>query len=594
MARREHYAQGEDAGKIIEFILRRKDAYYQAPVTTRWKDASDSIINAREQRFTEEEQDLTRSKMFLSSIVNAEDGYNETFVNTYGLAQRLFVFNTKRRGTRELAERAQWMMENVWEEADAPTSWMSILKDLPCYGMGVSRQMWDVRHGQGLGYKQTKGPWGILNTVALQNKLLWDRPFAKRIHPFDWFGYWRQAEDLPWEGILHCFGAAELMEMLEDEDYEADGVKAELERLKAGGADKDEYYHGTEAGDDADIPGEATIPGYEYWGDLYGCPGHEKDTREYQVILTERAILKKQCNELEGFRPIKRTRGIPINDWCGGRPLLLPQLPAARIQNFLVNSSLDDVADRLYAGWAMWEDALVNSDDFLNPEGIGVPVRMQKEAAPDRVPQRLGGGQSGIQADVERSWNMIERDRQAGNFQDVLSQKGGIQDGTARAANLIASQGARKVKAVMINANQTGLVPVASQLLIMKFLHTDPGDLAKQTRDEKPFTISPEEWGLMLEGSLWDFHDSFRRDPFIDMENMERFAKVGAVQFMTEHAADPMITVKFWREYADNLNLRNRDEYLPLEMPKKPQQQPMPQAPAPEQGAEVPQAAESL
>lgn len=596
MARREKYAQGESAGKLIEFVLRRKDAYYQANVTMRWKDACESIINAVEQRFTIEEEGLTRSKMFLSSLINAEDGYNETFVNTYGLSPRLFAFNTKRRGTQDLTERAQWMMENVWEEAAGDASWINILKDLPRYGMGVSRQMWDIRHGQGVGYKQTKGPWGILNTVALQKKTLWDRPLAKRFHPFDWFGYWLQAENLPWEGLLHCFGVAELMQMLEDEDYESDGVKAALERLKAGGTDKDEYYHGVEEGDD-DVPGDESLPGYEYWGDLYGCPGYEKDTREYQVILTDREVLKIQCNDLEGFRPITRTRGVTVNDWSGGRPLLLPQVPSIRIENFLLNSGLDDVSDRLYAGWATWEDALENPDDFLNPEGIGVPVRMKKDAGAAQIPMRIGGGQSGIQADTQKIWEMIERDRQAGNFQDVLSQRGGIQDGTARAANLIASQGARKVKAVMINANQTGLVPIGGQLLVLKFIHTDPADLAKQTRDGKKFEISPEEWGLLLEGNLWDFHDSFRRDPFIDTENMERFAKVGAVQFMTQHASDPMITAKFWREYADSLNIRNYDEYLPLTMPKPPAppqgapgaQPPAAPTPAPEPGAEVPE-----
>lgn len=598
MARKEKYAQGEDAGKIIEFILRRKDAYYGANVTKRWKDACGAIINGLEQRFTPEEEDLTRSKFFLTTMINADDGYNETFVNAYGLAQKLFVFNTKRVGTKNLAERAEWLMANVWEESAGDKSWLGIMRDQGRFGMGVSRQQWDLRHGTGVGYEQTKQPWGMMATVALQNKKLWERPFAKRFHPFDWFGYWRQAEDLPWEGLLHVFGTAELLAMLEadDEDYLPAGVKAALGRLKRGSGPKDENYHGTEEEDAEDIPDENTLQGFEYWGTLYGCPGHEKDTKEYQVILTDQEILKKQCNTLEGFRPIKRTRGIPQNDWCGGRPLLLPQIPHLKMENLFANSMIDDVLDRLYAGWAMWEHALVNPDEFMNPEGLGAPVRMNKDAGVAHVPVRIGGGQSGIQADTQRINELVDRDRMAGNFQDVLSQKGGIQDGTARAANLVASQGARKAKAVMINANESGLVGIAAQLLILKFINTEPSEMARQTRDEKEFQISPDEWSLLLENNLWSFHDSFRRDPYIDTDNMERFAKVGAVEFMAKHASDPMITVEFWREFANNLNIRNYDRFLPLEMPKPPQAQSLPPelaaaagAAPPEAGAEVPE-----
>jgi hypothetical protein len=608
MARREKYAQGEDAGKIIEFIMRRKNAYYEANVTRRWKEACESIKSGIEQRFTADEEDLTRAKFFLSTMVNANDGYNEVFTDAYGMAQKLFVFNTKRKGTMDLAKRAEWLMENVWEDADGTESFLSIMRDLPTFGMGVSRQQWDLRRGNALGYKQTKGPWGVMATVALQQQTLLDRAFAKRYHPYDWFGYWRQSDNLPWEGLLIEFGAAALNEMLEDTegDYEDDGIKAAMERLKKGPAPKDEYFHGNVDGEWEDVPDDNTLQGYEYFGDLYGCPGHEKDTKEYQVILTDTELLKKVCNDIEGFRPIKRTRGIIQNDWSGGRPLLLPQVPALKMQNFFANSMIDDVADRLYAGWATWEHALVNPDEFLNPQGIGVPVRMNRDASPSNIPMRIGGGQSGIQADVQRiNDTIIERDRQAGNFQDVLSQKGGIQDGTARAANLIASQGARKVKGVMINGNTTGLTPIAAQLLILTFINRSPEELAKQTRDSKPFTIGPEEWSLLLQHNLWTFSDSFRRDPYLDTESMERFAKVGGVEFMAKHAADPMIPVEFWREYASTLNMRNYDRYLPLEMPAP---TPPPGGPGglppelagggapaaggpPEQGAEVPEAA---
>jgi hypothetical protein len=571
MARREQYQQGEDAGKIIEFILARKDAYNQANVTQRWKDACDSILCGLDQKFTPEEEDLTRAKFFLSSLINADDAMNEVYADAYGMAEKLLVFNTKRRGTMELAERAEWLMANVYEEAEALNSFLSVLKDLGPYGMGVSYQRWDLRRGAAIGVKKLKGPWGALATVAMQNKTLWDRPFAERIHPFDWFGYWRQSDDLPWEGVMREWGAAHLKEMLEDEDgeYEEEGIKNALERLKKGGGPKDEYYHGSETDDGEDIPGATTLQGYEYFGDLYGCPGHEKDCKEYQVIITDCELLKKVPNEIEGYRPIKRPRGRKLNDWCGGRPLLLPQVPALKMQNFFANSMIDDVADRLYAGWAMWEDALESPDEFLNPQGIGVPVRMKKNTPQSQVPVRLGGNQSGIQQDVAMIYKtVIEADRQAGNFQDVLSQKGGIQDGTARAANLIASQGARKMKAIMITANDTGLVPIAEQLLLLKFIHTDPRDLAKQTRDGKPFELSDDELGLLLERNLWSFSDSFRRDPFLDTDRMERFAKAGAVEFMGKNAADPMITAEFWREYARTLNIRNYDRYIPLEMPK--------------------------
>jgi hypothetical protein len=594
------YGQGDKAGRLIEFILGRKDAYYNANVTKRWREACYGIECALDQKFTEEEEDLTRSKFYVSRLIQSDDALIETATDAYTMANPLLVLGTKRRGTQDFAERSGSLMHNVWEEGESMDPWLSFMRDINRHGMGVGYTRFEKEDGQTLGMKNESMPWGMLSTVALQNKTLLSRAVIERFHPLDWWGYWRTHLTPPWEGVTRQYGACDLLALDGDPDYSRKGIALELERIKKGGGPEDEYYHGADE-EDEEIPDHNTIMAYEYWGDLYGLPGYESDRSEYQVIITDAVVLMMpRKNPIRGYRPIKRPRGIIVNDWCCGRPALLPQLPAVKIQNFLLNSSLDDVADRLYAGWAVWEKAMQDPDEFLNPSGIGVPVRMTESATPAMLPQRIGGGQSGIQSDVEKIYNgPLEKDIQAGNFADVMSQKGGLQDGTARAANIIASQGARKFKHMAENANRTGLVPMGEQLLLLKILNTDPADLARQTRDGKEFSLSPEELGFLLERNLWDYGESFRRDPYMDAQNMERFAKAGAVEFLGNFTKTPALQAKFWRAYGKNLNVPDYDEYLPLP-PEEGAPQPQPQGippelggqgapPPPEPGAEVPE-----
>lgn len=597
---RKEYAQGDKAGRLIEFILGRKEAYYNANVTKRWKDACYGIECALDQKFTEEEQDLTRSKFYVSRMVQADDALIETFTDGYTMADPLFVLGTKRRGTQDFAERSGWLMHNVWEEGECMDPWLSFMRDINRFGMGVGYTRFEEERGQALGMNSQSMPWGQLSTIALQDKTLLSRAVIERFHPENWWGYWRTHLTPPWEGVSREWGACEFLGLDGDPDYDKKGIELSLDRIKRGGGAEDEYFRGSE--DDEEIPDNHTLMVYEYWGDLYGAPGYERDRTEYQVIITDQEVLMKpRKNPIRGYRPIKRPRGIIVNDWCCGRPGLLPQLPAVKMQNFLINSSFDDVADRLYAGWAVWEKAMQDPDEFLNPSGIGVPVRMSDTATPQMLPQRIGGGQSGIQADVERIFNgVLEKDIQGSSFSDVMSQKGGLQDGTARAANIIASQGARKVKHMVENANRTGLVPMGEQLLLHKILNTDPSDLARQTRDGKDFNLSPEELGFLLERNLWDYGESFKRDPYMDAQNMERFAKAGAVEFFSQYAKKPELAAKFWRAYAKNLNVPDYDEYLPIPPEEGSPAQGMPpevgQAqgappPAAEPGAEVPELA---
>lgn len=569
--KKQKHPQGDKAGKLIQFILARKDAYFGANVTKRWKDACYGIECALDQKFTAEEEGLTRSQFYLSRLVQSDDALVETYTDGYTMANPLFVMNTKRKGTQEFAERAGHLLHNIWEEAEGMDTWLAHMQDINRYGMGVGYTRWENRQGKALGMAEESMPWGILATVAMQQKTLYNRAYIERIHPGDWWGYWKTHLTPPWEGVTREWSALEFMGLEGDEDYDKKGIELALDRIKRGGGPEDEFFHGAESEDDP-VPDSTTLMVYEYWGDLQGLDGYDEQDCEYQVIITDNEVLMKpRKNELKGFRPIKRPRGIVIPDWCCGRPALLPMLPAVRIQNFLVNSSLDDVSDRLYAGWAVWEQALQNPDEFLNPAGIGVPVRMSKEATINQIPVRLGGGQSGIQADVERMYNgPLEKDIQAASFADVMSQKGGLQDGTARAANIIASQGARKIRRIYENANRTGLNPFAEQLMIHTVLNVPPEELGTQTRDGKPFSLSPQELGFLLQRNLWDLNDSFRRDPYMDAGNMERMAKAGAVEFLTGHAVDPLTPAKFWRAYARNLNVPDYDDYFPLKMPPPP------------------------
>jgi hypothetical protein len=574
--------QGQKAKALIEFIKARRSAYYNARVTKRWKDATRAIALCLDQRHDPEEQDITRSKIFLSAMVASDDALNETYSDQYRRASPLITFSTKRRGTVDLAERAGWLAANIRDEAEFMDPWLSYMRDINRYGMGIAYQRWDNQAGNAVGMENLNQPWGQLAAVVLQEKTLINRAYSERFHPYHWWGDWKTHLTPRWEGVTRVYNVDDLESMLDDPDYSESGVKNAIDQLKRGAVRASDENYSTEEEDDEgeDVPDDSELLAHEYWGPISGAKGWEDSKGEYQVIVTDTDILMKpRPNAIPGFRPIKRPRGIVINDWACGRPALLPQVAAVKLETFMANAMVDDVFDRLYAGWAMWENALEDPDEFMNPEGIGAPVRMQDDAPNTRIPQKIGQAQSGVIADLGKIMEtVIVKDRQSSNFADVMSQRSGIQDGTARAANIIVGQGARKVGAIMSTANATGLLPINEQLILLTLINKSPEELARQTRDGKEFQLSPDEFALMLEKNLWQDGDIFRRDPMMDTLSMERLAKAGAVEYLTQNATNPETPTKFWRAYARTLDVQDFDDYFPLgeKKPAPPQAEGLP------------------
>ncbi len=205
------YGQGDKAGRLIEFILSRKNAYYEANVTRRWLEACYGIECALDQKFTQEEEDLTRSKFYLARVIQSDDSLIETYTDAYTSANPLFMLGTKRRGTQDFAERSGWLMHNVWEEGESMDPWLSFMRDINRHGMGVGYTRFERLEGQALGMKNESMPWGMLSTIALQNQTLLSRAVIERFHPQDWWGYWRTHMTPPWEGVTRQWGSCEFL-----------------------------------------------------------------------------------------------------------------------------------------------------------------------------------------------------------------------------------------------------------------------------------------------------------------------------------------------------------------------------------------------
>lgn len=547
--------------EIVEFIDHRFNEYLNSQFFAGWKLLCENIRDAIDQQYRPGEQ-MTRQGMYWAVMRAQRDGFREGFTNTFGQAKPLFVYKKRRGVDQNIADRAQELMDDVWEDIDGLTKWLLLTDDAIDFGMAVAYTHWCKYAAEAEKPIVTSEAWGDMLEWRDDYDVLKNQPEFDRLHPFNYRCDFRKGFNLDWEGCEWEWSLEDVAALVGDKAYDQGAVSRLMDKMAKGQVSTSQnYYNVVDKSGGGKAEGPKVYP-KEYWGDLRGVKGLERHGQEYKIITCEGEVLGMMVNRLNGrnkFRPFKRIRLAPMNDLPIGMHVLSPTLPHQRQKNLTLGLALDDITIRQHLGLAAKRGALENPNDLVNPEGARGVLWMKQTSNVNDIPRFFADQASGVLRDaMEFDKNVTERDLQmAGQPQQALGLGGGVQDGTATAARYLAHNANARSRSCIIWAVETGLKPIGKDLILLALRNRPPEDLK----------LSEKELVEIWANNYWEASDVVTYDQTQASMALANWGQMAMQQMAAITPADGTANhvVRFMKDSGASMGIPRHklDEYLP-------------------------------
>ena len=517
--------------ELIAGIMGRKRAYYASNAFGYFKNQSETVISAVEQKYRPYEQ-TTRTGFYLATMIAQYEAMMDSFTQTYLNAKPLFLVDSKRMGNEDLALTQQYFLNMVWEsmgrdQVGGLPQWMRLVSDVPLYSMAVSYVRWNRQTGLKTGPVMQQGANYNFLAWTEEADVLQDEPELERIHPYNWGGRWDSGYDLDWEFVQRRWRLQDIMALPEKKNYKKSEIEELIGDLKKRKGERDPDFHDeSEQANYANTDESVFQDVVEYWGPINHIRSYEDDPREYQIICDEKRIYLMEVNNIPGYRPIRRVTASNQNDSPYGRSLLAPTLPHAKILNLGMNLLLDDAITRIHNGWAVWPNYLKNPDEFANPEGTNPMVWMEDNAPVDRIPKRIGGESSGIARDLRDGMSLINTDKERAGQSDTGLGARPQKDQTATATMKFAEADSRRIRSAITHMGVFGLIPIAKKINLLALRNIPEIDRRRMTYNGEAFQVTDEEAVELWNNNLVDIHDSVLDPQENQAMKLEKFLNV--------------------------------------------------------------------
>lgn len=556
--------------------MQRKDAYFRSNAYQFFKRQGEAVNDCVDQKYRVREQ-TTRSGFYLATHTALYESIMDGFVQIYGNAKPLFLFDGQKKDLDDLALRAQFFLNRVWENMGQENTggtcqWLALARDVPLYSMAVGYTRW--RRELGYINMPVKTPGANFDMLRWEDRydVLFNEPEIERIHPYNWFGDWR-CHIPAWEGIVRKWTLQDAQGLVEKDaenpEYNQQAVQQLINDLKSGKVEQDsDYWSSNDRSNPVDTDtGGHTQDVVEYWGCLNHAKGMENDPREYQVICDRKRIYRQRVNNIPGFRKIKRVTSSGLNDSPFGRSLLAPMLPHTKIMNLMLNLGIDDTVTRMHNGWAVWDEFLQNPDEFVNPEGTDPIVYMDHGAPKDKIPVRIGGEASGILRDTMQIYQFINQDKQRTGPSDTgLGAAKPTGKETATASRLFAQADTKRERAAITYMGLYGLIPIAKNVNYLALQNTPPIERRKISYDGQDFAITNDDIIEIWNNNLFGIHDSILDPQENQSLKLVNFLTLSRDVLMQDPAGLPKL-LNIIRDAGRKSGIRNIDRYFPESTP---------------------------
>ena len=543
--------------RIIAFVKDMKDTYFGSNEYKKYKTRVEKVRFMVNQEWQKEAKTTRFGLMFgimRAGYDNYVDGLNDLFdVDDYVFCQP--DSPSKKQFASDWQHYINRMLRSIHYKQHLAQRFLYI----PDYGWSVAHDQYVFNEGLKVKPKVRSAIPGFDGLeLGPEMDALMDRPKPCILKPHEWFGSPSHSFEQPYQGHIEKWYLKDIVERegMATADgkpiYNLKALSKLKERIKKGEQKDDGSREVSDASEEArDVQYEKNLKLHyvdvTYWyGALNMVKGMEDDPNEYYVECTDNLILRWQENPRDRYTRYTHMRSHPYPETPFSRSFLDGTRPHQKFMDFFANTGMEVVIDNATRHWAVWENSLLDPNDFYFPKGLNAFLRMEG----DRVPQMVGDQRSGAFSDIKDLMGLLEQDRQRVGATDqemgVNSKQG---DDTATQARILASASSKKMRAMVKRIADQAIVPQIKNLTMLSLVYGKPEKLQYYSPDGEPMQLTPDHVNAWLTDTQVRINDTITRDR--DAEAMKTTSFMQLAMQIVPNFSDPSSAVKVLRYAGD-------------------------------------------
>ena len=584
--------------KIVEYVTSCKTEYFRDERYTKYM-----ARIAKMQRLINQEWGEDRSTRFgmRHALMRASyDNYNDSLNDLFSVPDLMF-YKADDGKSEQIASDMQLYTNRLLRSIGYHKHLSRRCSWIPDYGWSIAHDSYLFNEGWITRMQSGASESAIPGLSSMKFGKEWDvyqdRPNPDIVTPAQWFGSASHSDDQPYQGCIKRWYLRDILAAMKRTT--ADGKPLynleALEKLKTamirGESKKDEFaedqqnnivmkinWENKKAGPCVDIT--------RFYGPLNEISDAElaEDVNEYYIECADGCLLLWMENPRDRFTMFTHGRSHPFRDTPFSRSFLDAVTPHQQFTDFLTNMSMESIVDKLTVHWGIYEEDMIDPDEFYNPKGLNSFLHMTGKG---RMPQMIGGERSGAFADVKDVLTLLDRDRQrAGATDQEMGALGKSQDQTATAARILATASSKKIRAMVKNFCRDAVVPQVKNLVMLSLVHGKE-EVRKFISGGKNIQITDEHIKFFLSDVPMEVTDSITVDR--NEEAMKATAFLNYAGQILPNLIDPsaIIHVLRWSAKMNGLPMHIVDKAMPEPMPVD-ANAPKPAAPMLPPGAQPP------
>jgi len=473
--------------KIVEYVNARKSEYFDAPEYKAYiaKVAESKLLINQDTRNLS-----TRMKLRFGLMRAGYDNLVDTLDDLFDVDD-LVICRPDGSKEADIAGDFQIYLNRLLRSIHHHEHLSERFLYIPDYGWSIAHDTYQFSDGwQVKPQAKTLLPGFESFDFGMEEDVFMDRPTSEIIRPDQWFGSVEHSgRSQPFQGTLKRWYLKEVLSAMKRKDKAGNPLynMPELEKLaklmEKGHQDADQYFRLKEdlgeTGKDVGFETKTKSRGpyvdvIRFHGVLNDITDNDlaADDNEYYIECTRSCLLRWQENPRDRFTTYTHGRSYPYRSNPFSRSYLDTTKTHQQFNDFLVCMSAESILDNLTQHWAVWEEDLLDPNDFYFPRGINAFLQMQGQG---RVPQAIGRERSGAFQDVKDILTLFDRDRQrSGPTDQEMGVQGGTADKTATTARILAAATDKTKRSMVKRLARHAVVPQIKNLGMLSLVHGKP------------------------------------------------------------------------------------------------------------------------
>lgn len=472
--------------KIVEYVNAKKEEYFKSPEYTSYMERvamSKRLVNmdttGLETRFK------FRHSLMRAGYDNLVDSFDDLFD-----VDDLVICRPDEPGTEEMASDWQAYLNRLLRSIKHQEHLSERFLSLPDYGWSIAHDSYLFSDGWIIKPQADSRVPGLEEIdFGMEEDVYLDRPTSEIVRPDAWFGSVELGgRHQTFQGSLKRWYLKDVLSAMKRQDkagkplYNLPDLEKLAAKMARGYQDTDPYVKMGEEDVSSlqdiqytkDRKRGPYVDVVRFHGPLNDIPDPDlaKDDNEYYVECTRSCLLRWQENPRDRLNMYTHARTHAYRNNPFSRSYLDTTRSNQQWTDFLTCMSAEAVVDNLTKQWGVWEEDMLDVNDFYFPKGLNSFIVRQGQG---RLPEFIGGDRSGAFSDIKDIVTMFDRDRQrSGPTDQEQGVQGGTADKTATTARILAAATSKSKRAMVKRICRHAVMPQIKNLGMLSLVHSKP------------------------------------------------------------------------------------------------------------------------